>query len=358
MLQLSNKTRRLVSLLKRSIDHPKITLILLLDLSVSLRKERININLINDSFLRIIFMACSSSMTRQFSKIYSHDKKILEYLKSNKNKKNDKNIIFKIKIIVIYLIIRPYTHFNNFISFELINSYINHPLLYPYISQYFLRIVLTSHYNILLNRPMSINYYELLLKHVISHRFQDIADQREETQQYISKVINLLLYSACINHLSETQAKKKDSKRERKSPDDNTAENKHGHSEMEKQHQPHNSSLNFKGMHLDESDCNSLFILECLTYFAKTHNDTSVIRNILPNDNKTIECIKIYLNGRLETNIGCKTINYKNLSNNQDHFIILLKNELSNRKNDKKFIEGIRRVLDEIEMHDTEQYHK
>ncbi|KRH94806.1 hypothetical protein M153_1390006955 [Pseudoloma neurophilia] len=350
MLQLKKDTLRTINLIKKSADHPKITIILLLHLSVLLKKERLSINFVTDSLLRLILMAASTFISKQFTKTFSNDKKLLEYLRNNKNHKSDRNIMFKVKLIIIYLINRPYSQLNNFISFELINSYMDQPMLYPYISQYFLRNILANCNNVPFHKPISKNYLELLIDKAISHQYSDIANQKEETQQNITKAINLLIFASCCD-LSEKEPET--GKRKKMIP--NQEEHVIGEKVQKREF------LSFQGVILDRSDMNTLFILECLTLFAKTHKNTDLIKRTIPNDENIISMIKLYLNDNLnisnDQNVEMngihvkksQNVNYDDLKSEHDHFIQLLRNEITRRRKNTKFITQIRNLLDEIE---------
>lgn len=309
---LSKETTKTIKLIKKSARHPKIMLVLLNHLSFLLKTEKVNINFVNDSLLRIIFLASSPRLCGQFTKTHSQDKKILEFLKTNKLQKSDTVISFKIKMIILYLINRPLEQLNLFILFELINSFSGQQHLHPYISRYILQLAMAGFHGIKMKREIPQEYFRLFLiknAHFISNR-DNFHDQKEETQFNIVKSIHLLIYSFS-GVLYKFPA--------------------------------------FSGIQLDITDFNSFFILDFLTIFAKNHKNTQEIRSIIPNDKDFIELMKKFLNNKLILPENNNTINFQALKNDEDFFLLTLKDELSTRKNCKNFIHNIRRIIDEAE---------
>lgn len=340
---LSKEIYRIIKLIKKSSRHPKLTMILICHLNTILKKEKININFVQESFQKILFLM-SPSISSNFIKIKNFDKQIHTFLKQ---KKNCRIFIFKIKIIILYLIRRNMIK-NNFILFELINN-TNFKFILPYLSFFLLKICILKE-NIFLEVPKE--YLEIFLK-----RANEVI-KKEENKNIESDESNDLRNSNGIDSYENT---------------DSIRENLKDSNEQYIDTEEHNSAINndfmilktvlllihskcqikilfsFQKLKIRNFSLNSLFVLEFLSYFARKHQKIDEIRKIIPTNPQFLEMMKNYLQKKSLNDFEInETINFKEIVKSEDIFLDIFKNELKMRKNCKIFVKNVKRILTEI----------
>lgn len=293
-----------VKLIKKSYNHPKIFLLLINHLSHLAETVKININYVNDSFVRICLLASSIYLCKQFSKIHSQDKQILQFLKNGKSLKYNTQLKLKFKILLIYLINRPLDQMNKFICFEIINSYTDCKFLYPFILQYLMKFQTVKLFDIELKKSIPIEYIDIFFQKSSSNN-----DLLEETQKliiYSFSGVNYKIYPL-IDFLHQINS--------------------------------------------DQSDLKKLIIFELLIIFAKNHANTDEVRGILSDDKYFVSCMKKFILKEKLFNRSYEnlSIDYSKLTSNEDPFILSLKQEIRNRKDSQLLIKNIKKALVELE---------
>lgn len=309
---LGKNIQKTIKLIKKSARHPKLMIVLINHLSFLIPNEQININLVRDDLEKFIFLAASKKMCAQFTKVHANDKKILEFLKNNRKTKSNYKILFRIKLILLYLINRSFDQLNNFIIFELIDNQSNSSDLQPFIAHLLLKLSLIDFYNIQSKKRLPVEYFEIFLTksaHFYKNN-ENMESQEDETQLNIIKSTHLLIYTLSKANFNFTS---------------------------------------FKNTHFDLSDSNTLFILECFSFCARNHQNSAKIRQILPDDPFFVNIMRKFIASQPILEQENTAINFENLLNSEDVFIANLEDELSARNFCKKFIQNIRKTIDDAE---------